>query len=70
MHPLENIKLRMQAVDRASNNPIPPYRGIFDAIKTMYKQEGIMSLYRGVLVNILAGSLANSIFFYVYAEGK
>lgn len=37
MHPLENIKLRFQAVDFAQNNPIPPYRGIWDAFKTIYK---------------------------------
>ena len=36
----------------------------------MWAEEGIFSLYRGALVNILAGSLANSIFFYVYADGK
>ena len=36
----------------------------------MYIKEGFLSLYRGCLVNILAGSLANSIFFYVYTEGK
>ncbi|MFN9900638.1 MAG: hypothetical protein ACK55Z_18020 [bacterium] len=29
-----------------------------------------MSLYRGVLINVLAGSLANSIFFYIYTDGK
>ena len=36
----------------------------------MWAEEGVFSLYRGALVNILAGSLANSIFFYVYADGK
>jgi hypothetical protein len=33
-------------------------------------EEGFPVLYRGVLVNIVAGSIANSIFFYVYADGK
>ena len=36
----------------------------------MWAEEGWISLYRGALVNIIAGSLANSIFFYVYADGK
>lgn len=36
----------------------------------MYKHEGFAALYRGVAVNIVAGSIANSIFFYVYTEGK
>jgi len=33
-------------------------------------EEGFSVLYRGVLINIIAGSVANSIFFYVYADGK
>ena len=36
----------------------------------MYATEGFISLYRGALVNVFAGSLANSIFFFVYTEGK
>ena len=36
----------------------------------MWAEEGLRSLYRGALVNIIAGSLANSIFFWVYADGK
>lgn len=27
-------------------------------------------MYRGVFINMLAGSIANSIFFYVYSDGK
>jgi hypothetical protein len=33
-------------------------------------EEGFPVLYRGVLVNMIAGSIANSIFFYVYSDGK
>jgi hypothetical protein len=36
----------------------------------MYKTEGFGSLYRGVIINAVAGSIANSIFFYVYNDGK
>ena len=36
----------------------------------MYRHEGLISLYRGALVNIVAGSFANSIFFFVYTDGK
>jgi len=36
----------------------------------MYTSEGLFSLYRGVVINAGAGSLANSIFFYVYSDGK
>ena len=36
----------------------------------MVRQEGFGTLYRGVLMNVVAGSVANSIFFYVYTDGK
>ena len=58
------------AGDLAKNNPIPQYRGIYHALYNMYRNEGVGSLYRGVGVNMIAGSIANSIFFYVYDEGK
>ena len=50
-HPLENVKTRFQgrpifsdtyiASDQARNNPIPAYRGIYDALKKMYVHEGL-----------------------------
>ena len=58
------------ANDLAKNNPIPQYRGIQDALLKMLKEEGFYSLYRGVLINMVAGSIANSIFFYAYTDGK
>jgi len=54
------------ANDLAKNNPIPAYRGIFDAMRTIYKEEGFFCLYRGVIINLIAGSLANMCFFYIY----
>lgn len=69
-HPLENVKIRFQANDLAKNNPIPAYRGISDALKRIAYEEGFFSLYRGVIINMIAGSLANSVFFYVYSDGK
>jgi hypothetical protein len=39
-------------------------------MRTIYRQEGFFSLYRGVIVNLGAGSLANMCFFYIYQDGK
>lgn len=39
-------------------------------MNTIYKEEGFFSLYRGVIINLVAGSIANSVFFYVYQDGK
>lgn len=58
------------ASNLASNNPIPAYRGISDAITNIYHTEGFAALYRGVAMNIIAGSIANSLFFYIYQDGK
>lgn len=83
-YPLENVKLRFQGKQRlsvftnlnhiasnlAKNNPIPMYRGIYHALKQISAEEGFFSLYRGVIISLFAGSIANSIFFYVYADGK
>lgn len=32
LYPLENVKFRFQANNLAKNNPIPAYKGIYDAI--------------------------------------
>ena len=70
LYPLENVKVRFQANNNAVNNPIPSYRGIFDALNQMYKKEGLNALYRGVIINSFAGFVANSVFFYIYQDGK
>ena len=70
LYPLETVKLRFQANNHAKNNPIPAYRGIFHALYNIYKTEGFASMYRGVTMSLTAGALANSIFFYLYADGK
>jgi len=36
----------------------------------MYKKEGFLTLYRGVTLNLVASSIAQSIFFYAYSDGK
>ena len=39
-------------------------------MRSIYIEEGFFSLYRGVIINLFAGSLANMCFFYVYQDGK
>ena len=68
--PFENIKLRLQINDGMKNNHIPQYKGVTHVIKSMYKTEGILSFYRGVYINLLGNTVANSIFFYIYGYEK
>ena len=69
-HPLENIKIRLQANDGMRNNHLPKYNGAFDAIAKMWKKEGLVAFYRGMYINILANAISGGIFFSVYADGK
>ena len=43
---------------------------MINGLKMMYREEGLSALYWGVVVNTIAGSIANSVFFYVYNDGK
>jgi hypothetical protein len=58
------------ANNNAKNNPIPAYTGIYHALNDIYTKEGFNALYRGVVMNIISGILASSIFFYMYEDGK
>ena len=44
---------------------LPHYRGMFETFKRMYHEEGVVSLYRGMWLNFVAGGIANLVFFYV-----
>jgi len=67
LYPLETVKTRLQASDGAINNPLPKYKGIGEAVVSMFKNEGFSSLYRGVLVYWLSTSVANVSFFSMYS---
>lgn len=69
-HPMENIKFRMQANDGGKNNPLPKYQGAINTAKRMYAEEGIISFYRGIYINMLGNFCANILFFSIYADGK
>ena len=69
-HPLENVKIRMQSNDGMRNNHLPHYKGFFNTIHLMYKNEGAIAFFRGVWVNMLGNCSANFIFFYMYAREK
>ncbi len=67
LYPLEAVKTRLQASDGAANNPLPKYKGITEALSSMYRNEGITSLYRGVMIYWASTSVANISFFSMYS---
>jgi hypothetical protein len=68
--PLDNVKVRLQANDGMKNNHLPKYEGAIDTFKTMWKNEGLVSFYRGMYINILANAVSGGIFFGIFADGK
>ncbi len=78
LFPLETIKTRFQGIlfmhpyvvvnDGAANNPVPKYRGVFDALRTIVRTEGIPALFRGVGVYFIGANIASMTFFYMYEQ--
>lgn len=67
--PLDVVKTRLQAQGAMAGNPIQ-YKGFFNAFQTIFKNEGIRGLYRG-LVPITIGYLPTwTIYFTIYERAK
>lgn len=64
LQPLELIKTRFQVTDGATNNLVPTYRNLINAVKNIYMQEGLRAFYRGVMVYFAGINIANMTFFY------
>lgn len=56
MHPLDLIKTRLQLQKTGvmDKNDLKYYNGVVDCFKKMYRHEGILAFYKGILPPILA----------------
>lgn len=61
-YPLDVLRRRLQSSGLLGFD----YRGVLDALGRMYREEGIMSFYRGMLPNYLKMVPAISVSFVVY----
>lgn len=61
VYPLDTAKIRMQVY--------PQYKSSIDVIRTMVEQDGVKSLYRGLLSPALGFGLTFAISFSGYAHG-
>ena len=68
--PVENVKIRLQVNDGMKNHHLPKYNGFIDTTKHMWKNEGIVSFYRGTFANIVANSVSGGVFFFMFEDGK
>jgi solute carrier family 25, member 44 len=44
---------------------VPRYRGIFDAIRTIYREEGLRGLYKGYHISMLTQASVTALFFWL-----
>ncbi|XP_076311486.1 mitochondrial 2-oxodicarboxylate carrier isoform X2 [Tachypleus tridentatus] len=68
MHPLDVIKTRFQ-IQRGADDP-SRYTSIFDAFKKMFRNEGPLSFYKGILPPILAETPKRAVKFFTFEQYK
>ncbi|XP_003744741.1 mitochondrial folate transporter/carrier [Galendromus occidentalis] len=69
LHPLDLLKIRLSVNDgRLKSRPY--YHGIKNAIKTIYKEEGIRGMYRGVTASCISAGASWGFYFYFYNSIK
>lgn len=69
LHPLDVIKIRF-AVNDGKSHKTPGYTGIVNAFTTIYKQEGVFGLYRGVTPNLWGAATSWGLYFFFYNSIK
>lgn len=69
LHPLDLIRLRMQAIDNTKTSNLPYKKKYKNLIKGMLKKEGIINFYRGVVYTFPLNSVVG-IYFGIHAKLK
>ena len=67
LQPLDLIKVRLQVQDGRGPNE---YRGMFDAIQKVVRNEGALGLYRGLLPNLMSAGVSWGTYFFTYNKFK
>lgn len=65
LHPLDLIKIRF-AVNDGRTATAPQYRGLGSAFVTIFRQEGVRGLYKGVTPNVWGSGSAWGFYFMFY----
>lgn len=69
LHPLDLIKIRF-AVNDGRTLAAPKYKGLTSAFVTIFRQEGIRGLYKGVTPNVWGSGSAWGFYFMFYSTLK
>ncbi|XP_044756063.1 mitochondrial folate transporter/carrier [Coccinella septempunctata] len=68
LHPLDLLKIRFEVNNGLNYDP--NYRGIINGITTIFKQEGIVGLYRGAVPSTVGAGASWGLYFYFYSALK
>jgi len=63
-YPSEVVRSRLQV--QGSSKSYPQYSGVFSAFKTIWREEGMRGMYRGLLPNLMRIAPAHAIALTVY----
>jgi solute carrier family 25 (mitochondrial thiamine pyrophosphate transporter), member 19 len=65
VYPLDTVKKRLQ-VQAYRSMEIDQYKGTLDCLVKVVKQEGVASLYRGIVPSVMKNTIATSLSFSLY----
>ncbi|XP_054894113.1 mitochondrial 2-oxodicarboxylate carrier [Poeciliopsis prolifica] len=68
MHPLDVVKTRFQ-IQRGSSDPTS-YKSLRDCFRTIFRKEGILGFYKGILPPILAETPKRAVKFFTFEQYK
>ncbi|KAL4238235.1 hypothetical protein ACF0H5_002947 [Mactra antiquata] len=68
MHPLDLVKTRFQ-IQRGPDDPMR-YNSLADCFKKMYRNEGLLSFYKGILPPLLAETPKRAVKFFTFERYK
>lgn len=69
LHPFDVIKTRLQVQD-SFKGPLPPYKGTWDAVKSIARHEGLGGFYAGLTPSLVGSGVAWGAYFYMYEGMK
>ncbi|XP_046859545.1 mitochondrial folate transporter/carrier-like [Xenia sp. Carnegie-2017] len=64
LHPLDVIKVRLQAYDGVNSDPHRSYSGLRHAFRSIYMEHGWKGFYQGVIPNLWGAGLAWGLYFF------
>ncbi|XP_053572059.1 mitoferrin-1 [Bombina bombina] len=67
MYPVDSVKTRMQSLQP---DPKAQYKGVYEALRTIIRSEGLLTPLRGINVTMLGAGPAHALYFACYEKMK